>query len=94
MAIGVLVLVVIMQTFAVAEGYKRTTTSGTDAQINGLSALRTLESEVRMAGYGLMNGANLCPTINRYYNGTSSSATTMPVKITDGGSSADSVEVA
>ena len=93
MAIGVLVLVVIMQTFAVAEGYKRTTTSGTDAQINGLSALRTLESEVRMAGYGLMNGANLCPTINRYYGGVSTSLNNLPVTITDGGSGADSIEV-
>ena len=93
MAIGVLVLIVIMQTFAVAEGYKRTTTSGTDAQINGLSAMRTLESEVRMAGYGLMNGASLCPTINRFYNGTSTSTTSMPVQITDGGSGADSIDV-
>jgi type IV pilus assembly protein PilW len=96
MVMGVIVLLVIMQAFALAEGYKRTTTSGTDSQVNGLLALRSIEADVRMAGYGLTSsGAMLCPTINKYYQGTGATlgTVTMPVKIVDGGTGSDSVEV-
>jgi type IV pilus assembly protein PilW len=55
MLIGVIGIVVMMQTFAVSEGFKRTASSGTDAQINGAVALYMLEREIRVAGYG-MNG--------------------------------------
>ena len=37
MLIGMIGIVVMMQTFAVSEGFKRTATSGTDAQVNGAS---------------------------------------------------------
>lgn len=76
MAIGLIVMLIIMQVFSVAEGYRRTTTAGTDAQTNGILALRTLESEVRMAGYGLTSaGAYICPQINSYYNNQCSTNT-------------------
>jgi len=55
MLIGIIGIVVMMQTFAVSEGFKRTATSGTDAQVNGSVALYMLEREIRVAGYG-MNG--------------------------------------
>jgi type IV pilus assembly protein PilW len=70
MLIGIIGIVVMMQTFAVSEGFKRTATSGTDAQVNGSVALYMLEREVRTAGYG-MNGylpaAGAAPT-NTYCN--------------------------
>lgn len=70
LAVGLTVLLVIAQTFQVAEGYKRTTTSGSDSQTNGLLALRTLEAEVRTSGYGITNAnLSLCTQINQYYNG-------------------------
>ncbi len=53
MLIGLIGIVVIMQVFAVSEGFKRTATSGTDAQINGGIALYILEREIRNAGFGL-----------------------------------------
>jgi type IV pilus assembly protein PilW len=83
MVMGMIVLLVIMKAFALAEGYKRTTTSGTDSQVNGLLALRTLETEIRMAGYGITNSGHImCPTINTYYDGAADvSVTGMPVKI-------------
>lgn len=85
MAMGVIVLLIVMQSLVVAEQYKRTATNGTDAQINGLMALRTLESEIRMSGAGLTNGGNLCPAINTYYNGTGvTSRVAMAVRISDG----------
>lgn len=51
--IGVIGIVIMMQTFAVSEGFKRTATSGTDAQVNGALAMYMMEREVRLAGYGL-----------------------------------------
>lgn len=53
MLIGLIGIVVIMQVFAVSEGFKRTATSGTDAQINGAIALYILEREIRNAGFGM-----------------------------------------
>jgi type IV pilus assembly protein PilW len=51
--IGLIGIVVIMETFAVSEGYRRTTTSGTDAQVNGAIAMYLMERELRIAGYNL-----------------------------------------
>lgn len=53
MLIAIVSTIVIFQTFSVAEGYRRTTTSGGDAQSAGALALFTLERDVRQAGYGL-----------------------------------------
>ena len=96
MVIGLITIIVIMQVLAVSEGYKRTTTSGVDAQVNGTLALRTLESEIRMAGYGMTNsGVASCPTINKYYNGTATLGTVaqVPLTITDGGTGSDTIDV-
>ena len=75
--IGVIGIVVMMQTFAVSEGFKRTATSGTDAQINGGVALYMLEREIRLAGYG-MNAlmAMGCASV-RVWNSTSGSGLDM-----------------
>ena len=51
--IGLIGIVVMMQTFAVSESFKRTASSGTDAQINGGVALYMLQRELRMAGFGM-----------------------------------------
>jgi len=53
--IGMIAIVVIMQVYAASEGYKRTSTNSSDAQVNGALALYLLEREIRLAGYG-MNG--------------------------------------
>jgi type IV pilus assembly protein PilW len=45
--------VVMFQVFAVSEGQKRTTTSGSDSQQNGSIALYMLERHLRSAGHGL-----------------------------------------
>ena len=79
MLIGVIGVVVIMQTFAVSEGFKRTATSGTDAQINGGIAVYMLQRELRMAGYG-MNSlmAQGCPSV-RMYKSTVSTGYDLPL---------------
>jgi type IV pilus assembly protein PilW len=93
MAMGVLVLLIILQSLTVAEGYRRSTTSGADAQVDGLLAMRTLESEIRMAGSGMSNRAQLCPSITTFYDNKVYSRDHMPVRITDGGTGADAIEV-
>jgi type IV pilus assembly protein PilW len=56
MAIGLLATLVITQVALVYEGQKRTTTSGSDSQVNGALALQTLQRDVQSSGYGLSSG--------------------------------------
>ena len=93
--IGLLSTIVIFQVFTVFEGQKRTTTSGGDAQQNGLLALYTIERGTRMAGYGInyaplfgcnVLGYDAVPPARNF------SFTLAPVQITDGAAGApDSV---
>ena len=95
MVIGLFGVIIILQIFALAEGQKRTTTSGADAQTNGNIALYSIERDVRQAGYGLSLSALGCSTntlvsgstttpmeLGPYANGTIVLA---PVIIVDGG---------
>ena len=52
MVIGMLGIIVMMQIFALAEGQKRSTTGGGDAQNTGAIALYGLQRDIRQAGYG------------------------------------------
>ncbi len=86
--IGVIGIVVIMQVFAVSEGYKRTATSGTDAQVNGSIALYLLEREIRLAGYGMNSLVNTgCTSVVVWNNssGTSASLRMVPFEINPAG---------
>ena len=80
MLIGMIAIVVVMQVFAVSEGYKRTTSGGSDAQVNGGLALYLMEREIRMAGYGISDPGLLgCPAV-RVWNSTL--GTTSDVRMT------------
>jgi type IV pilus assembly protein PilW len=70
LAIGLLTTLVIAQVMLYSEGYKRTSTSGSDAQLNGALALYTLQRDIEMAGYGFTSSPDLigCP-IRAKYNG-------------------------
>ena len=69
MVIGLLTMIVIMQSYATFEGQKRTTTNSSDVQENGLVALHTIETDARMAGYGLLTPNGLaCTTMNTSWN--------------------------
>src|SRR3989442_3725275 len=52
MLIGLIGMIIIFQVFQVSEGIKRSTTSGGDAQQNGVIALYTIEREFKNAGMG------------------------------------------
>ena len=64
--IALLGTIVVFQTFAVSEGYKRTTISGNDAQQSGAIALFTVERDVRQAGFGLGSLFTLSCTIKGF----------------------------
>lgn len=98
-AIGLMATLVITQVAVVYEGQKRTTTSGSDAQVNGTLALQTLQREIQSSGYGLTSSGLLgCTEIRGGYDSTpfvnifeadedGASATGVPmspVMITDG----------
>jgi type IV pilus assembly protein PilW len=76
--IGMVAIVVIMQTYAVSEGFKRTSSSGSDAQTNGGIALYLLERELRIAGYGFNAIAANCTTMAAYVAGQSRSIPISP----------------
>jgi type IV pilus assembly protein PilW len=77
--IGLIGIVVIMQAYAVSENYKRTATSGTDAQVNGSVALYLLERELRLAGYGMNALYPAGCTTTRVYNSTTGTTISMPL---------------
>jgi type IV pilus assembly protein PilW len=52
MLIGLIGMIIIFQVFEVSEGIKRSTTSGGDAQQNGVIALYTMERDFKNAGMG------------------------------------------
>jgi len=52
MLIGLIGMIIIFQVFQVSEGIKRSTTSGGDAQQNGVIALYTIERDFKNAGMG------------------------------------------
>jgi type IV pilus assembly protein PilW len=92
--IGLLGILVIFQSFQTFEGYKRTTTSGVDAQETGLMALHNIAREMELAGYGMpQNGALMCSVLNLYQQGAAYSIPFMPVRIVDGGTGPDTIEV-
>lgn len=65
MVISLLGTIIIFQVFEVSEAIKRTTTSGGDAQQNGLLAMIAVERDARMAGFGV----NYPPLLGCLVNG-------------------------
>lgn len=70
MLIGMLAILVISQVLLVSEGQKRTTTGGSDAQINGALSVYAIQRDVQTAGYGFTSSPAIvgCP-INALFNG-------------------------
>jgi type IV pilus assembly protein PilW len=73
--IGILAVLVIAQTWKVSESYKRTTTSGGDAEQNGLIGIVRISDDVRQAGYGLNNPAIMGCTVHAYNANTGNTFT-------------------
>jgi type IV pilus assembly protein PilW len=103
MAVALIATLVITQMYANFEGQKRTSVAGANTQENGLAALVTLERDIRMAGYGLTaNPLMNCTNVFSGYDGPGGVVTPapglgttaiMPVRIIEGGSNADQIEL-
>jgi type IV pilus assembly protein PilW len=98
MVVALMVTLAVYQTFAAAEGYRRSATSGGDAVFNGSIGMYSLQRDLRMAGYGL-NATNLlgCRVL-AYDEGVAPprdfNFTLAPVLITQGGGNApDTIEI-
>ncbi len=86
MTVGLLTVLVITSTYIGFEKQKRTTSNGSDAQQNGLIALHAIETDARMAGFGLtLPGQLACTEMIQYEAGVSKKVGLAPVLITDGG---------
>jgi len=87
LAVGIILLLIVAQSYTMYEGKKRTTTGGADAQENGLSALRALQSDMRQGGAGFVSSqGTACPS---YVNGNGTANPLLPVQIIDGGGTAN-----
>jgi type IV pilus assembly protein PilW len=98
-ALGLVTVLVMSQVFLAAEGQKRTTSSGSDAQVNGTLALYAIQRDVQMAGYGLTakSSAIGCSVKAKYSAAASPAQATLtlaPVSISFGsGASPDTITV-
>lgn len=63
-AIGLIGIIIMLQVFENAEGVRRTTVSGGDAQQNGSLALYAMERDIRNAGMGINEIGLLSPPCN------------------------------
>lgn len=95
LAIGLLATLVIAQVLTISEGRRRTTVSGSDAQVSGSLALFTVQREVQMSGYGMtaaISGLG-CP-MKAQRGGVDYTFTLAPLVITDGASGApDTIQI-
>ncbi|MCF8197246.1 MAG: PilW family protein [Sulfuritalea sp.] len=87
MAIAMIGMVMMFQTMSTWESRKRTTSSGSDAQISGSIGMFMLERDLKLAGYGFGNSTALGCTVSAYDSARTAPGTftfTMaPVLITD-----------
>lgn len=89
--LGMLTVLVITQVTVQAEGRKRTTSMGSDAQVNGSLSLYTLQRDIQMAGYGAVTAPDAlgCLVSGKYgSSGAAFSFTLAPVIISNGANGA------
>ncbi len=84
MALALITTVIIAQVVVNAEGQRRTTSSGSDAQVNGSIGLYTVSRDVQSAGYGIIShsAALGCPITAKYGSANTLALTLAPVTIT------------
>jgi type IV pilus assembly protein PilW len=87
MVIALIGIIIMFQVFEVSEGIKRTTTTGGDAQQNGVIGLYVMESDLRQAGMGFNDTSYAGCTVRAYDTGRAGnnfSMTLVPVQIAAG----------
>lgn len=90
-AIALIGIVVIFQVLQVWEERKRTTSSGSDAQVTGAIAIYNIERDIKQAGYGFGMSTYMGCLVNAYDTQRGTPAFTFrlyPLEIVDGASGA------
>lgn len=90
MLLGLITVLVVAQVMLMAEGRKRTATSGSDANTTGAMALYTIERDARNAGYGMTTNPAALGCEIKAKNGSNPTETYVlaPVVITQGANGA------
>lgn len=90
MVLGLMTTVIIAEVMLKSEGNRRTTTEGSDAQLNGALALYALQRDIQMAGYGIISTNSVlgCEVRGKYGSNAAFSFTLAPVLITASGNAA------
>ena len=95
--LALITTVIVAQVMLNSEGNRRTTTQGSDAQVNGALALYTVQRDLQMAGYGVVNNpaALGCEVRGQYGANAARTFTLAPVVITAGATAnvSDSVTI-
>jgi len=94
--VGLLVVMAATGSLSFFEAQRTTSLSGNAAMNSGMMGGYLLQRDLRNAGVGLLNAAQLaCTRLNLYYNGTTPANDTAvaPVQIVDGGAGADSISI-
>src|SRR4051812_14030456 len=95
-AIGMIGIVIVFQALSVWEERKRTTGSGSDAQIAGTLGMFNIERDIRLSGYGFGSASLMGCTVNAYDTTAGRNAFTFklaPVEIIQGASAPDELHV-
>ncbi len=96
-AIALIGVIVIFQVMSIWEERKRTTSSGSDAQVAGTIAMFNLDRDLRLAGIGIGLSGQLGCLVQAYDTGRPTPAFTFnlyPLRIVDGASGApDEIQV-
>lgn len=96
LALGLIASLAIFSTVSTFESQRRTTGSGVDMQQNGLMALYSIEQDIRVAGFGLIDASTTpgnmpCSRINDYRNNTVFNSS--PVVLANGSTGTDIITI-
>ena len=94
--IGILGIIIIFQVMSVFEGRKRTTGTGSDAQVAGNIAMFNVERELKLAGNGFGTSTFMGCDVAAYDSqmpGTNFNFPMIPIQITQGGDFPDTLVV-
>src|SRR5690242_16655514 len=94
--VGLMVILAASGSLAFFEAQRTTSLTGNAASNSGMMGGYLLQRDLRNAGLGLLNAAQLaCSRINLYYNGATRAdgVAVAPVQIVDGGAGSDTISV-
>jgi type IV pilus assembly protein PilW len=94
--VGVLVVMAASGSLTFFEAQRTTSLSGNAAMNSGMMGGYILQRDLRNAGLGLMNAAQLaCTRVNLYFNGATRAdgSAVAPVQIVDGGAGPDTISI-